>query len=68
MNLSDVLNMNGFTIQDCIDVVGKTPVEITIRISPEEQELNITPWRPFTYTCPKQVMRTETEGEADESD
>lgn len=65
MNLNDVLNMNGFTIQDCIDVVGKTPVEITIRISPEEQELTITPWRPLTYTCPKQVLSHG--GEADDS-
>ena len=64
--LEELINMNGFSIQDCIDTVGKIPVEITIRITPEEQNLTISPWRQLTYTCPKQVLQdTERESKAE---
>ena len=55
--LDELMNMEGFTLHDCIETVGKIPVEITIRISPEEQELTISPWRPLTYSCPKQTLQ-----------
>ena len=65
-SIEDVISMKGFSIQDCIDVVGKTPVEITIRISPEEQEMTISPWSPLSYACPKQVLKSgERVGEAE---
>lgn len=37
-----------------IDRVVKDKVEVTIRITPDEEEITVEPWKPYEMKCPYQ--------------
>ena len=39
-----------------IDRVVKDKVEVTIRITPDEEEITVKPWKPYEMKCPYQPI------------
>lgn len=39
-------------ISKLVEQVKEAKVEITITLTPNENTVTITPWKPFQYSCP----------------
>ena len=39
-------------IEKLVEQVKREGVEIELHIYPEEQNITVRPWKPFTYNCP----------------
>lgn len=48
-------------LMSIIDRVVKDKVEVTIRITPEEEEITIEPWKPYEMKCPYQPITCSDE-------
>lgn len=51
-NFNDLQSM--LQISDLMQRVVKMQCEMTINMTPENIEIRLTPWKPFTYQCPYQ--------------
>jgi hypothetical protein len=40
------------TIDELITKAVKESCEITITVSPDNVEIRVSPWKPFSYNCP----------------
>lgn len=60
-----MIRIDSEMLNECFKKVVEEKVEVTLSIEPDRVEIQIQPWKPFTYACPYRIGNEQEETETD---